>query len=145
MAHHFQIFYDEVDYRIDNADELLSWLDAVVRSEGKESGEVNIIFVSDDRLLEINKDFLQHDYYTDVITFDDCKGSIIAGEVYVSIDRVIDNAESPKQIDNERDRVCLHGFLHLLGYKDKSESQVMAMRSREDYYLNLRPYVSRET
>ncbi len=145
MTGHFQVFYDEVDYHISNEGEVLLWLLNVVKTEGKTIGEVNIVFVSDERLLEINKDFLDHDYYTDVITFDGSKGSTISGEIYISVDRIKENAMNTQDVDNERDRVCVHGVLHLLGYADKSEEDKRGMTEREDYYLNLRPYVSRET
>lgn len=116
---------------------LKSFIQNLFRKEGKTLKELNYIFCSDDYLLAINRQFLNHDYYTDIITFDisDTKGEI-AGEVYISIDRVKDNAAQLNQVvQRELCRVIFHGALHLCGYKDKTKSQQKEMRSREDYYL----------
>jgi probable rRNA maturation factor len=120
------------------------WLNQVVVNEGFETGDINVIFCSDENLLKINIDFLQHDFYTDIITFDYCEDSIVCGDLFISIDRVVDNAEKlSTDYAEELKRVCVHGVLHLCGYKDKSIEEENQMRSKEDFYL--KKYVSRET
>lgn len=106
-------------------------------------GVLNFIFCSDDHLLSINKEFLQHDYYTDVITFDYTLKDVISGDVFISVDRVINNSEFyHENLDSELVRVIMHGLLHLLGYNDKTPEEVVVMRGKEsfliDKYLNLK-------
>ncbi|CAN5255505.1 rRNA maturation RNase YbeY [soil metagenome] len=100
--------------------------------------KVNYIFCSDDYLLHINKAFLQHDYYTDIITFDLSEKKLIIGEIYISIDRVRENAEVNKaSFKEEILRVIFHGALHLCGYNDKTKSEVLTMRQKERFYIDL--------
>lgn len=120
------------------------WLEQVIVEEGLELGDVNLIFCSDEALLKMNIDFLQHDYYTDIITFDYCEENIVSGDLFISIDRVLDNSvELNTEYDSELKRVCVHGVLHLCGYKDKSDEDEKQMRVKEDFYLE--KYVPRET
>ena len=120
------------------------WLEQVIVEEGFEAGDVNLIFCSDEALLKMNIDFLQHDYYTDIITFDYCEDNIVNGDLFISIDRVQDNSVVLKtDYDSELKRVCVHGVLHLCGYKDKTEDDENQMRAKEDFYL--KKYVPRET
>lgn len=131
---------------IDGLDQLLLtlWLSDVVRYEGGVLGEITMIFMSDDELLEYNKQYLNHDYYTDIITFDYTESGVVSGDLLISIDRIQDNASSLGQsFLKELHRVCVHGILHLLGYKDKSPEDQQEMRLKEDFYLE--KYVSRET
>ncbi|NOY95947.1 MAG: rRNA maturation RNase YbeY [Chlorobi bacterium] len=104
--------------------------------EGKMEGEISIIFCTDDYLLKINKDFLNHDYYTDIITFNYVSGNIISGDLFISIERVKENAKffNVKFIE-ELERVILHGILHLIGYDDKTTEQKEEIRKKENYYL----------
>ena len=114
--------------------------------EGYQSDKLDIIFCSDDFLKSINIKFLKHDYYTDIITFDlSASGSnAVSGEIYISIDRVKENAATHKEPYNrEIHRVILHGVLHLCGYKDKTTSEILRMRQKEDKYINL--YFKRST
>jgi probable rRNA maturation factor len=116
---------------------LKSFLNALFIKERKQLGELNYVFCSDDYLLDINRRFLSHDYYTDIITFDisESKAEVI-GEVYISIDRVKDNAVQLQQTtQRELLRVIIHGALHLCGYKDKTKAQQKVMRQKEDDYL----------
>jgi probable rRNA maturation factor len=117
---------------------LKRWLKTVIHTEKKTPGTLNFIFCSDKYLLDINIQYLQHDYFTDVITFDYTEGKIISGDIFISIDRVKDNAQTEKQtFDIELSRVLVHGVLHLLGYSDKAVSAKALMRKKEDKYLSL--------
>ena len=100
-------------------------------------GELSVIFCSDEFLLDMNKEYLNHDYYTDIITFDYVEGNIISGDLFVSLDRVKENAEMyNSRMLRELYRVVFHGTLHLCGYKDKTDEEQKVMRAKEDYYLN---------
>lgn len=114
-------------------------LTTLFKREKKKLAELQYIFVSDDRLLEINRQFLQHDFYTDIITFPLSEpGQPISGEVYISVDRIRENArEFGRPIKEELLRVIFHGALHLCGYKDKTASQQREMRQLEEKYLDL--------
>ncbi|MEY4893593.1 MAG: rRNA maturation RNase YbeY [Bacteroidota bacterium] len=116
----------------------------LVLNEGKFLKDLSLVFTDDDYLLEVNKQYLNHDYFTDVITFDYSSFPEVSGDVMISLDRVKDNAQSLSQsFELEFYRVVFHGVLHLCGYKDKSEADVKEMRAREDFYINR--FVSRET
>ena len=114
------------------------WLQQVIRKEGKVPGDIAYIFCDDDYMLERNVAFLNHDTYTDIITFDECVGNIVAGSILISLDRVGENAEAfGKSFEDEFLRVLVHGTLHLCGYKDKTEDEVKTMRQKEDESLAL--------
>lgn len=116
------------------------WLQQVIRKEGKVPGDISYIFCDDNHMLENNIAFLDHDTYTDIITFDDCVGSIINGSILISLDRVADNAEKfNKSFENELLRVIVHGTLHLCGYKDKTNEEAKVMRQKEDESLEMLP------
>jgi rRNA maturation RNase YbeY len=113
-------------------------------SEGKSLKDISVVFTDDDYLLEVNKQYLNHDYYTDVITFDYSAFPDVSGDIMISLDRVKDNAETLSvSFQEELNRVIYHGLLHLCGYKDKSAADEKLMRKKENYYLGL--FVSRET
>ena len=115
------------------------WLKAVSEMESRQLGDINIIFCSDSYLLEVNKKYLNHDYYTDIITFDYCEGNILSGDLFISVDTVRDNAVFYKtDFETELNRVMVHGVLHLIGYDDHDDGDVRIMRSKEDFYLALR-------
>ena len=118
---------------------LRQFLVSLFKKEGKKLGDLQYIFCSDDYLLDINRQYLNHDYYTDIITFDlSEKGHPINAEIYISVDRVQDNArEYGSSIKKELHRVIFHGALHLCGYKDKTPAQEKEMRQMEEKYLNL--------
>lgn len=112
--------------------------------EGKVLKDLSLVFTDDDYLLEVNKQFLNHDYFTDVITFDYSAFPEVSGDVMISLERVSENASSLDQsFEQEFYRVVFHGVLHLCGYNDKSKEEAVLMRSKEDFYLNM--FVSRET
>lgn len=113
------------------------WIKGVVEASGKRVGDINIIFCDDESLLEINKQFLNHNYYTDIITFDYCEGVNISGELYISVDTVEANAkEYEVSFRDEMHRVIIHGILHLIGFDDHSEQQTAQMREQEDLALD---------
>jgi rRNA maturation RNase YbeY len=116
---------------------LKQFIASIFKKEKKQLGGINYIFCSDEMLLKINQDFLQHNYYTDIITFGlNEPGEPIEAEIYVSIDRVKDNAiQQGVSYQNEMQRVLFHGALHLCGYKDKKKSEIIEMRQKEDQYL----------
>ncbi len=132
-----QFFFEDIDLiEIDVA--TVEWLKDLIIHEHKKVGTINYIFLTDDGLLKINKDFLQHDYYTDIITFDYVKGKTISADIYVSLPRISENAVMLlKDFYSELRRVLAHGLLHLCGYKDKSEEQQAEMTQKEDFYLDL--------
>ncbi len=138
------LFFEDVEIPGLNSEFFCSWLSDVCEQEGKVLGEVNLIFCSDEYLLDINQKYLNHDYYTDIITFDYNEGNLIFGDLFISKDRVLDNAETMGvDFQVELNRVVVHGVLHLLGYKDKSEEDEAQMRLKENWALGL--IVPRET
>ena len=117
---------------------LKQWIKTIVENNKKEVGEISYIFCSDEQLLEINKEFLNHDYYTDIITFDYSETDVVSGDLFISIERIKDNANTLKtSYQEELHRVIIHGVLHLLGYKDKTEEESENMRKLEDECLLL--------
>ena len=133
-----QFFFEDID-PIEINTSTTEWLKKLIILEGKKVGKISYIFQSDEGLLKVNRDFLQHDYYTDVITFDYVKGKTISADIFVSLPRIFDNAQTlSKDFESEFFRVLAHGLLHLCGYKDKTEEEIAEMRSKEDYYLNNR-------
>jgi len=115
-----------------------NWLKAVSGEAGKRLGDIGIIFCSDAFLLGINRRYLGHDYYTDIITFDYCEGDVLSGDLFISVDTVRDNAAFyGAPFEEELSRVIVHGLLHLIGYDDHSDSDTAAMRAAEDRALAL--------
>jgi len=115
-----------------------NWIKKVIVDEGKKSGEISFIFCSDSYLLEVNKKYLNHDYFTDIITFDYVENNVINGDIFISVDRVRENAiEFKTTFANELNRILIHGVLHLLGYKDKTKKDKSIMTDKEEFYLNL--------
>lgn len=121
--------------------ETLKWVHDMIETFGKKTGEVFFLFCSDNHLLKMNQDFLGHDYYTDVITFDQSEDhTIISGEIYISVDRIAENAENNMvSFTEELRRVMIHGVLHLIGYGDKSPQEISDMREAEQKCLSLHP------
>jgi len=113
------------------------YLSGLIEEEGKKLGEIAVIFCSDRYLLNINKEFLNRENYTDIITFEYYGEDTLSGDLFISIERVRENAEKYRvKFENELYRVLFHGVLHLAGYKDKSPDEKKEMRKKEDYYLN---------
>jgi rRNA maturation RNase YbeY len=129
----------DLNYRLQKKTALKQLLEDLFRKEGKRLEGLSIVFCSDDYLLSMNRQFLQHDYYTDILTFDVSEpGGPVSGELYISVDRVRDNAHglSVSAVEEMR-RVIIHGSLHLCGYKDKLKKQQLLMRQKEERYLRL--------
>ncbi len=130
-------FNTETDFELTNAVEIESWISEVLVSEGKAEGEINYIFCDDEYLHKMNVEFLKHDTLTDIISFDYSLGNEIHGDIYISVERVADNAKDFKvPYLTELSRVMVHGILHFCGYKDKSRAESNLMRSKEDFYLD---------
>lgn len=130
-------FNYETNFELDNEDKLSSWISNTISDEGFKEGEINYIFCDDAYLLNLNMEFLDHDTLTDIISFDYTMGKLISGDVYISIDRVRENAKDFNvSFENELSRVMIHGILHYCGYKDKTDSDTSEMRSKENYYIS---------
>ena len=131
-------FNYELDFEIQNEEEYSHWISGVLLSEEKLEGEINYIFVDDDYLLDLNQKHLNHDTLTDVISFDYSLGNEIHGDIYISIDRVRDNAlDFNVTFEEELKRVMIHGILHYCGYKDKTELDEQLIRSKEDEKIKM--------
>ncbi len=142
MAIQFSI---ETKYSLKNRMLLKRWVKAVLENKGKKLGNLYFILCDDDFLLKINRQFLKHDYYTDIITFDYTEDGIIAGDLFISIDRVRDNAATLQVSEHEElMRVMIHGVLHLLGLKDKSDEEAKQMRKAEEECLELLKEMSKQ-
>ena len=132
------IFNYETDFQLENESVYEQWIDAVIESEGKEPGEINYIFCDDEYLHNINMQYLNHDTLTDIISFDYCIGDLISGDIFVSIERVLDNAKDYEVSFNEELlRVLAHGVLHYCGYKDKTENEALLMRTKEQEKIDM--------
>ena len=131
-------FNFEVNFNLENQDKLTSWIHSVIISENRKEGEINYIFCNDEYLHKLNVEFLDHDTLTDIISFDYTVGKELHGDIFISIERVIDNAND-LDVDfvDELHRVMIHGILHYCGYKDESREEKNIMRDKEDYYLKL--------
>lgn len=124
-------------FRCPHRRKIKAWIAAFAKAHSRVIGELSVVFCTDDYLLEVNKTHLQHDFYTDIITFDYCEGTELNGDLMLSIDRIKDNAKQHKQLFfNELLRVIIHGHLHLVGYKDKSKSEQATMRLKEDEWIS---------
>ena len=126
-------FNYETDFELEDEKSYSAWLQAVVVSEGKKEGDINYIFCDDEYLLKINKQYLDHDTLTDIISFDYSVGNELHGDIFISVERVVENAEDFNvPFEEEMKRVLVHGILHYCGYKDKSESDELIMRKKEN-------------
>ena len=128
-----QYFFENVE-EITLPENCSEWVEKLILDEEKKVGNINYIFCDDEYLLKVNQDFLNHDYYTDIITFDYVKGKTISGDIFISLTRISENAST---LSKELLRVLAHGVLHLCGYKDKSDEEEKEMRAKEDFYINL--------
>ena len=126
-------FNSETSFTLKNQKKLVKWIGDVVSSEGFQVGEINYIFCDDSYLNKINQEFLNHDTFTDIISFDYTLGKEVGGDIFISIERVLENAEEFNEVfENELHRVMIHGILHFIGYKDKTKKDKTLMRTKED-------------
>ena len=125
-------------FELVDVQKVTAWLEFVLDEEDRELGEVSYIFCDDEYLYDINVKHLNHNTLTDIISFDYSLGKVVSGDIYISVERVDENAKD-RSIDfsDELHRIMVHGLLHYIGYKDKSEAEIRAMRKKEDYYLSL--------
>ena len=131
-------FNYELDFSLEHEEVYASWIETIVESENKILGEISYIFCDDEYLHSINMQYLNHDTLTDIISFDYTEGDIISGDIFVSIERVEDNAKDFNvPFDEELKRVLAHGVLHYCGYKDKSDEDALLMRTKEEEKIKL--------
>ncbi len=129
-------FFSETDFELKHQKEISKWISGIITSEGFEEGEITYVFCDDEQLLKLNKEFLNHATLTDIISFDYSLGKQIHGEIYISIERVIENAKEFKvSFEEELHRVMIHGILHYCGYKDKTKEDEKTMRKMEEKAL----------
>lgn len=137
----FDFYSEDIEFEITTKPAIISWLSFSIESENKIPGEISYVFCSDDFLLDMNIQHLDHDTFTDIITFDYCEDDIINGEMFISIDRIKENAKDFNvSFETELHRVMVHGIMHLCGYKDKTADDQKVMSAKEDFYLNLRTF-----
>ena len=126
-------FNSETSFTLKNQKKLVKWICDVISSEGFQVAEINYIFCDDSYLNKINQEFLNHDAFTDIISFDYTLGKEVGGDIFISIERVLENAEEFNEVfENELHRVMIHGILHFIGYKDKTKKDKTLMRTKED-------------
>lgn len=131
-------FYSETDFELQEQAGYEAWLKRVIASEDKKLEEVSFIFCDDEYLLEINQKYLDHDTYTDIISFDNCVGNILAGDIFISTERVAENSrEYGVDFEEELRRVLAHGILHFCGYSDKSDRESAEMRRKEEEKMRM--------
>jgi len=139
LSSSINFFNEDVDFALLNEAEIKKWIKLSIKKEACTPGDLNFIFCSDPYLLKINQDYLNHNFFTDIITFDYKEDSTISGDIFISIDRVRDNAEKLSiPFLDELHRVIIHGVLHIIAYGDKTPEEELLMRSKEDFYLSLR-------
>lgn len=132
-------FQEDIRFELKQKMQNNRWLKMVAGSEMRRLGAVNIIFCSDNYILDVNMRYLQHDYFTDIITFDYCEKDVLSGDLFISIDSVRENAlYYGTEFADELNRVMVHGLLHLIGYDDHTEADIAVMRQKENYYLQMR-------
>lgn len=135
-------FFSETPFNLQNSEEIASWISAIISNENFEEGEVSYIFCDDEYLHRLNLEFLKHDTLTDIISFDNSLGNQINGDIFISVERVKENANLfNTSFENELHRVIIHGILHYCGYKDKNKKDADLMRSKEDAALSQRIFL----
>lgn len=131
-------FNYETNFKLENEAEISKWISNTIASEGYTLGEISYVFCDDDYLHKLNLEFLKHDTLTDIISFDYTLGKTVQGDIFISVERVADNANDfGEPFTNELCRVIIHGVLHYCGYKDKTKDDEALMRSKENHYLSL--------
>lgn len=139
MSRNISFQTEGISFTLKNKQAVRGWLATVITKKGYTVGPLNYMFISDEHLLDVNKQYLNHDYYTDIITFDYTENKRVSGDIFISVDRVKDNAgKYNSTFEEELHRVMVHGVLHLMGQKDKSKADAEAMRKAEDSALKLK-------
>ena len=135
-------FKESIKFRLSKRKQLMDWILEIIKKEGYSLSNINFIFCTDSSLRKINKKYLDHDYFTDIITFDNSVlKKTIEGDIFISIDRVIINSKKfTSSFNDELHRVMAHGVLHLIGYGDKTKSQKTVMKTREDFWLKRKTF-----
>ncbi|ANW97243.1 rRNA maturation factor [Wenyingzhuangia fucanilytica] len=132
------VFNYETDFELVNEEKYSSWISETIANEGFEEGDINYIFCDDEYLHKLNVEFLDHDTLTDIISFDYTMGKLISGDIFISVERVKDNAKDLKiSFDEELPRVIIHGVLHYCGFKDKTDEDAKQMRLKEEQYITV--------
>ncbi len=135
------VFNYETDFSFENQEYIIEWILHSIENELLKEGDINYIFCDDEYLLNLNFKYLKHNTLTDIISFDETLGKLISGDIFISIDRVTENALNFKaSFKDELERVMIHGILHFCGYNDKTKEEKELMREKEDYYLSLRDF-----
>ena len=132
------LFFSETKFKLPQKRPIKSWLNAIIKQEGQKTGEINMVFYNDEQLLTLNKEYLNHDTFTDIITFDYSEESFLHGDICISIERVKENAHTFNcTFEEELRRVMVHGVLHLCGYKDKKSTDKHVIKQKEEQALVL--------
>lgn len=127
---------EDIKFNLKEKLKVKRWITNIIKSDGKRVGDIGYLFCSDEYLIQVNREYLDHDTYTDIITFDYVEGNLVSGDILISIDRIVENSQKfDVSFDQELHRVIIHGILHLLGQADKSETDAAVMRSKEDAAL----------
>ena len=130
-------FYSETEFKLDHQQIISEWISKIISLEGLEEGDISYVFCDDAYLHKLNVEFLDHDTLTDIISFDYSMGNAVSGEIYISVERVAENAMSySTSFEEELHRVMIHGILHYCGYLDKSEAELRIMREKENLALS---------
>lgn len=130
-------FSEDIDFKLASKNKIRNWIKHSIEKELKKTGLINIIFTSDNYLLDINKKYLSHNYLTDIITFNYCEKNTINGDIYISIETVLNNSKRfIVSFEDEIRRVIIHGILHLIGYNDSTNAEKIQMREKENNYLD---------
>ncbi len=130
-------FNYETKFQLENETDISKWISSVISSEKFKEGDINYVFCADDYLLKLNIKFLNHNTLTDIISFDDTIGKILHGDIFISVERVKENAENFNvSFQEELNRVMVHGILHYCGYKDKTKTDSKTIRSKENFYIS---------
>jgi rRNA maturation RNase YbeY len=142
MDHPIEFFSEDIEFELNNPDQVSEWIATVIEQHGQELSNLTYVFCSDDYLHQINVEYLDHDTLTDIITFNNAdEDGTVEGDVFISVDRVRDNsAELGTSFEDELHRVIIHGVLHLIGFRDKTEAEEKLMRKQEDSSLSLRKF-----
>ena len=131
-----KFFTENTQFNLNKKNLIKKWIKETIISENKQFGTTNFIFTSDNYLLKINKEYLSHDYFTDIVTFNYCEKDIINGDIFISIDTVKNNSSRFNvSFNDELHRVIIHGILHLIGYDDQNDEEKTIMKEKENYYL----------